>query len=273
MAEPARRAPIPDIEDGPERLDDESGPWVHRWVASPNGGFELREFPLTPEYFLDPQIGDQMVQGSLHGETIRLLCDLIERSFSSRDDVFIASDVKMLWKDRDRRRPVPEVMVVRGKRDRQSFNVAKEGVRPCLVIEVVSPKKADLRRTDKVDKVELYAKEGITEYLILDPPRPKTTPGFQWTGYRLDEDGRNRHYRLIEPDAEGHILSETTGLKFGVSPDGQQVFVFEASTGERLLTAAEIQAKGFREAEARKAAEAENARLREQIARLKKTRP
>ncbi|HKI03956.1 MAG TPA: Uma2 family endonuclease [Thermoanaerobaculia bacterium] len=263
MAEPARRAPTPDIEadieDGPERLDDESGPWVHRWVALPNGGFELREFPLTPEYFLDPQIGDQMVQGSLHGETIRLLCGLIERSFTSRDDVFIASDVKMLWKDRDRRRPVPDVMVVRGirdpKRDRESFDVGKEGVRPCLVIEVVSPKRADLRRTDKVDKVELYAKEGITEYLVLDPPRPKMNPGFQWTGYRLDEDGQDRKYRRIEPDAEGRILSETTGLKFGTSPDGQQVFVFEAATGERLLTPAEIQT--------------ENERLREEIARLK----
>jgi hypothetical protein len=95
---------------------------------------------------------------------------------------------------------------------------------------------------------------------------------FQWIGYRLDDGGR---YRAIEPDAEGRIVSETTGLAFGVSSNGQTVMVFDARTGERLYTsserAAQTEERAAREAEARKDAEDEVTRLREEIARLKGT--
>jgi hypothetical protein len=123
---------------------------------------------------------------------------------------------------------------------------------------VVSPNNAELRRTDLVDKVEVYAKERIPEYLILDPSRSDTGHQLYWLGYRLGPDGR---YRWIEPDAEGRVLSETTGLRFGTSPDRQEILVFDAATGERLLTSAEVEEKASR-------AELEVARLREELARL-----
>jgi Uma2 family endonuclease len=255
MAEPARRAPTPDVEESPERPDNDSGPWLDRWVVLPDGSCDLLELPLTRELFLDPQIGDQMVQGSFHGEALRMLCDLIERSLASEPDVFIASDLKILWGHREYRRPAPDVMVVRGlsdpNRNRQSFDVDVEGVRPCLIIEVVSPNNAELRHTDLVDKVEVYAQERIPEYLILDPARSDRGQQLYWFGYRLGADGR---YHWIEPDAEGRVLSETTGLRFGTSPDRQEIQVFDAATGKRLLTAAEI--------------EKELARLRQELALL-----
>lgn len=83
-------------------------------------------------------------------------------------------------------------------------------------------------------------------------------------GYRLDRSGR---YRTIEPDDQGRILSETTGLWFQISPDGRQVLLSRYPTGEPLLTREEeeelrkaAEEKARAESEARKAAE-ERARV------------
>jgi Uma2 family endonuclease len=306
MAKPARM-PVPsEVEPDIDTLDDEApGSWVHRWVSLPDGSRELQELPLTPEYFLDPRFGDQMVQGPVHSDVTQTLSDFLKRRYLGREDILVFSDVKLLWGHREWRRPAPDVTLVEGvrnpKRKRRSFNVVREGVRPTLVIEVVSEDDAELRYVDQVEKVSLYARERIPEYLLLDPPQKATGYRYQWTGYRLDA---NRQYQKIEPDAEGRIFSETTGLWFGVSPDGQQVCLFDAVTGKRLLTSEEEQrareaaearvvqevearkvaevraadeaearkvaeARADSEAEARKTLEAELVRLREENARLK----
>lgn len=264
MAEPAKKPP--DYGSDSEPFDDEGCDVVQRWVPGPGGRMELREFPLTPEYFLDPVHGDKVVQHPLHTHACLFLFGLLNDYFSSQKDVLVLSDVKILWGHRERRRPGPDIMVIRGVRDRDrslksaSFNVVREGVRPSLIIEVVSNSSPRIRKTDLLDKVALYEAERIPEYLLLDLPQPATGERFRWiTGYRL---GPDRRYQPIMPDPEGRFLSETTGLRFGTSPDGQQVFVFEASTGERLLTSLEIAAKAQRQ-------EAEIARLREELARLK----
>lgn len=249
---------------------------VHRWVETPSGRMKLQELPLTPEYFLDPQIGDQVVQSYRHWRVTGQLHDIVSRHVSSLwEEVLVLSDQKLLWGHREWRQPAPDITVipdVPGSRDWEgsSFDVGETGLRPCLIVEVVSFSNAKIRKTDLVDKVELYERERIREYLALDPPQRANGERFQWLGYRLDDTGR---YRRIEPDVEGRIVSETTGLAFGISPDGQTVLVFDARTGERLYTSFEIAArqteKAAREAEARKDAEAEVARLREEIARLK----
>lgn len=65
------------------------------------------------------------------------------------------------------------------------------------------------------------------------------------------------------PDSQGRLHSETTGLLFAPSEDGSTVRVTDARTGQWLLTPSEERA-------ARKAAEAEVARLRAEIERLRK---
>lgn len=149
--------------------------------------------------------------------------------------------------------------------DRESFDVIAEGVRPCLVIEVVSPLSSRIRKTDLEDKVALYRRAGIPEYLIVDSQLRDRR--FRLLGYRLGPSG----YEPIEPDEEGRLLSETTGLWFQVSPDGNRVRLFEHPSGRPLPTRREIQENANAEAEARKAAEAEVARLRAEIDRLRKT--
>ena len=75
--------------------------------------------------------------------------------------------------------------------------------------------------------------------------------------------GPDRRYLPMQPDAEGRYVSETTGLAFGVSPDGGKIHLFDLETGERLLADEEQE-------EALRAQKEELARLRAEIERLKR---
>lgn len=71
------------------------------------------------------------------------------------------------------------------------------------------------------------------------------------------------------PLAASCAVSQTTGISFQVSPDGRRVLLFDSASGRRLLSPAEWEALAASEAEARANAEAELARLREELARLR----
>lgn len=281
MAEPARKTP----RDAAGGFEEEPA-LLQRWVERPDGRMELRETPLTPEDYLDPQIGDTMIQGRFHSLVRGSLFMLLHHHFELTDpDVIVLEDVKHLLGP-GLPGPAPDISIIRGARDNdlflESYDVVAQGTPPCLAIEVVSPKDSRIRRTDEVDKVELYQKVGIREYLLVHVPRRIGKGRFRLQGYRL---GPDRRYRPLEPDPEGRLLSETTELRFGISPQGDRVDVFDARTGARLLNlieqdqarkAEETARKAeetARKAEetARKEAEAENERLRAEIERLKKS--
>jgi len=263
MARPAEQMPI-----GEPQTDSADESTLLRWSERPGGRLELVELPLTPELFLDPQIGDTMVQGNWHEKTGRELMDLLEEHFRPQSDVLVTHDMKHLYGP-GFPAPAPDVAVIRGIQDRDaerpSFDVPKEGLLPCLVIEVVSRSSSRIRKVDVERKVKDYARIGISEYLIVDTPKGRSTR-YKLLGYRLDA---QRRYQPIAADAEGRILSQTAGLWFQVSADRKQVLVFEFPSGRRLLTPAEWKALAVREEEARKAAEAELFHLREELERLR----
>lgn len=231
--------------------------------------------PLTPELFLNAELGDHMGQGSRHSGTARKIADRLDHHFRSEPDVLVTFDlIHDLGSGLPH--PSPDVSVIRNLPDRDmdrgSFDLEAEGNRPCLIVEVVSPLSSRIRRTDLVSKVEIYALAGIQEYLIVDSTRRDRR--FSLLGYRLDRSGRR--YESIEPDNQGRILSETTGLWFKISPDGEQVLLFKYPTGEPLLNREEEeklrQAAEERlriEVEARRALEEEVARLRAEMERLR----
>ena len=284
MGEPSRKMPaVEEWETAAAELDPFRYGWRPRYVLLPNGKLEEQQIPLTAEDLLDPQLGDVVTQSDPHFGLLLVLAELLRRYYSSRDDIFVSGDLKMLWGIRGLANPAPDIAViprVRRKHDskRTSFNCKREGTRPCLVIEVVSSIDRETRRNDYDKKVEIYRRAGIPEYLILDPPTPATGERLLLTGYRLGADGR---YRRIEPDSRGRLLSMTTGLLFGVAGDECTPQVFDASTGERIPTSDELAAarraseekarlseeKALREAEARKAADVEIARLRAELER------
>jgi Uma2 family endonuclease len=287
MAEPAWKTltGIPEHEASEETMEESV---LLRWIERSDGRRELLELPLTRELFLDPQLGDTMVQGDWHDITAGEIAGILRNHFRPQPDMRVFHDMKHYlisgWPA-----PAPDVSVVRGlrpERRRSSFQVAKEGVRPCLVIEVVSPG-AEARQADLEDKVELYRVAGIPEYLIADSPSGMTGLPFGLLGYRLDAAGR---YQPMQSDAEGRFLSETTGIWFQVSPDRQRIFLFEYPTGRRLLNLTEqeeranreaekaireakarhsAERKAMREAAARKAAEEEAAHNKAELARVR----
>lgn len=271
-----------------------------RYVEGPDGELELREIPLTPEEFLDPQIGDTMVQGNPHAEAASFLYELLNRRLRSRPGMLVTHDLKHLIAPR--LGPAPDVSVFRGlpKVDRtiESYDI-RTGIPPCLVLEVVSPGDSRVRRVDEVTKVGIYEQIGVEEYLLLDLPRRANGWRHRFRGYRLSAAG---HYVPIEPDAQGRLLAETIGISFGVTPENDQIQLFDiTATGERLLSPVEAEEalwreteRAQREAEARRAAEeraqveaearraaedqtaraeAETARLREEIERLRERLP
>jgi Uma2 family endonuclease len=151
---------------------------LQRWVEHPGGGFELLEMPLTLELYLNPRLGDKLTQGELHADLMAELKELLGRHFRHQRDVKVLMDVKHQFSPR--RGPSPDISIVRGVRNpdlkRSSFNVVKEGVVPSLVIEILSPFDARVRRMDEVDKVKLYERVGIPEYVLGDPAPRQNVP-------------------------------------------------------------------------------------------------
>jgi colicin import membrane protein len=302
MAEPVRKMPADrEPESAPPSADPFRYGWRWRSVRLPSGEVVEQQIPLTVEDLLDPQLGDEVPQSDPHHELLLVVDELLTRRFASREDVCVASDMKMLWGIPGFKEPSPDIAVIRGvrrKRDpeRTVFDIVKEGTRPCLVIEIVSATDAEVRRNDYERKVKIYERAGIPEYIILDPPTSFTKGRLLVTGYRLGSDGR---YHPIEPDREGRLLSATTGLLFGVAEDGRTIRIVDAATGEPLATPIELEEIGkavleraareaearaheaearqaaeeraAREAEARQAAEAELARLQSELERLKRS--
>jgi Uma2 family endonuclease len=262
MAEPVRKPVDSDL------LDEEPGIILDRWVERPGGRMELVSMPLTPELFLNPQVGDKIMQGKRHFDTTRQIVDRLEDFFRPVPDVLVTGDMKHRFSP-GLDQPGPDVAVIRGVRDRnadrESFDAIAEGVRPCLIIEIVSPLSSRIRKADLEDKVTLYRRAGIPEYLIVDCQRRDRR--FRLLGYRLGRSG----YQPIQPDDEGRLLSETTGLWFQAAPDGDHVLMFEHPSGRPLPTREEMIQMRLAAEESCKAAEDEVRRLRAEIERLRQT--
>jgi Uma2 family endonuclease len=157
---------------------------------------------------------------------------------------------------------VPDVFVVKGlyPKDRRFYKLWVERRPPSVVIEVTSRK---AKKQDTVVQPDLYRRLGVAEFFLFDPMQEYLDPPVQ--GYRLSGEG----YEPLPRTSDGWLESEQLGLRMGV--EDEELALRRLDTGERLLTAEEalqIEAESRRaETEARRAAEAEVARLREELRR------
>ncbi len=155
-----------------------------------------------------------------------------------------------------------------------------------MVIEITSKK---TRSVDIGSKYQTYQDVlRVSEYFLFDPTADYIDTRLR--GYRLGENG----YEPIVPDAQGRLHSEQLGLELTVQ--GNRLKFFDAQTGMYLLTYYELEAakrseaqraneeaqraneeaqraneeaqRANEEAQARAEVEAENTRLRAELAKF-----
>lgn len=241
-------------------------PYGWRTVAEvqPDGSTRYIDLPLTQADFLDPQVGDHLVQSHQHLQFVVSLINRFSAHYRHDPTVGVFSDLKMRWGIPGEKEPAPDLAIVPNVKDkakqRSSFAVKAEGTRPCLVIEVVSPQYPG----DNTTKVDIYERAGIEEYIIIDAQFEEDGE-IELTGYHLV----NGRYRLIRPDPQGRILSRTTNIWFELDQQKRNLFLIDASSGRRLLNheetsdaLEETNRALLEERQRAAAAEAELARLR-----------
>ena len=192
--------------------------------------------------------GKPMGETDLHRDEMVREIELLRRHYEGQQ-VYVSGDLLVYYvQGNPKRYVVPDVFVVKDSdpEPRRIFKTWVERRVPNVVIEVTSRK---TKKTDTVTKPRLYCRLGVKEYFAFDPTQDYLDPPLH--GFRLLGD----KYVRIEADSQGRLVSEELGLLLQV--ERRQLAMFRSDTGQRLLT----------EREARQAAEAEVARLRDELRR------
>jgi len=222
----------------------------------------MAAIPLHREIYYPESDGKPMAESDVHRDVMTDLIYALQTRYAWEPDVYVAGNLLLYYVEGDPRCSVsPDVLVTRGipKGRRKTYLLWREGRMPDFVVEVTS----DTTRTEDVrKKKDLYQRLGVEEYILFDPLGDYLRPRLQ--GHRL-AGGR---YQPIPAEADGSLLSRTTGLR--LLPEGENLRLIDAATGERLLFTAEERV-ARREAEERaRAAEEEIARLRRELERLRR---
>ena len=203
--------------------------------------------------------GKPMAETQVHAqEIIRLMLTLADR-YADRPDVYVWGDLLLYYEEGNPKASVaPDVFVAVGaakEPPRRIYKLWEERVPPTFVIEVTS---ASTRREDLGRKRDLYARLGVSEYVLYDPLGEYLSPALQ--GFRLDLDAGA--YRAMETDSTGALLSDALGLRL-VLVEGR-LTLFDRETGAALLSPSEQAAV---EREGRQAAERRVAELEAELRR------
>jgi Uma2 family endonuclease len=192
--------------------------------------------------------GRPMGETDEHRDEMVRQIELLRRFFAEQR-VYVSGNLLLYYEQGNPKRfVVPDVFVVRDldPRKRRVYKLWVERRPPDVILEVTSRK---TKRKDTVTNPPLYARLGVREYFLFDPTQEYLDPPLQ--GQRL----AGNRYEPIAADPQGALESEALGLR--LQGEGGQLVLFRRDTGERLLTSEE----------ARRAAEAEVARLREELRR------
>ena len=214
--------------------------------------------PTDASIFYPEEDGEPMAVSDLHRWILMRILQMLEAYFADRPGVYVSGDILMYYVEGDPRKSVsPDVLVAfgLGKKFRGNYKVWEEGKVPDFVMEFSSK---STYQNDLQHKMELYASLGIQDYFLYDAEGlylPSPLMGFTLV------DGA---YVPISPGADGGLHATTLGLDFHVSNEG--LGLYDSVANEWLQTPAES-------ATARaETAEAEAARLREELERLQQAR-
>jgi len=203
-----------------QALTEEADPFRYGWryvrVQESDGSESFEQVPLTLEDVLFPEIGDFIVQTDPHDTDVHYLKDVFKSRLDENPRAAVVSDCRVDWNLEGVRPLAPDVGVffdVRQHRPWRTLDVAADGVRPAMVVEVTSP---DTRTNDVEANVDYYHRARVPLCVIADA---------------IVDDGVNRRlrlivyqdtpagYRAIAPDARGWFWLEPVRLWLGVTKE------------------------------------------------------
>jgi Uma2 family endonuclease len=189
--------------------------WRFVLRPTPEDPHHLEQVPLTLEDVLHPDVGDFIVHSDRHETDRMYLTAVLRARLEASGAAIVLSDVRIAWDIPDLRPHGPDVMVIPGiaaRQDWSTFDVAVEGARPALIIEITSP---ETRVNDLKRKVAHYARAGVAQYVIVDRIGRGGARRARLLDYRLNEGV----YRRRAPGAAGRVHLTIANLWLGVAED------------------------------------------------------
>jgi Uma2 family endonuclease len=249
-------------------------PYGWRYIKRelPDGRIDFDQVPLTLEDVLHPQMGDVMPQSPPHERDRLYLFDVLKNRTATDPHALVETDLLIIWDIPGLRQHSPDLSVFFDVDDplalRNSFKVADEGMRPRLLIEIVSP---DYRDNDVETKVDHYERAGVPWYVIVD--RKDLEGPVRLIGFQRGPAG----FEPMAPNEHGWLWLEPVGIWLGTGDnrvtcfdgDGKEIGDYdqmchnwaeaEAKAAEEIQARTRAEAKAAEEAHARTRAEAKAA--------------
>ena len=228
-----------------------------------DGTYVMDQVPLTLEDVLHPQEGDQVTHSDAHQRRSRYLCDVFEARLADDPTAVVLEDVRVAWDIPGLKPHGPDIAVILGVRERKNwstFDVAQEGVRPALIVEITSPETASIDRSIKLEEYDLA---GVPLYVIVDTITLRRQPALRLLGYTLTPNG----YQVQAANERGWLWLAPVRAWLGIA---ENEIVCYDEAGEPLGDYRALAAALLEEVQAR--VEAERPAAREVPARVEAER-
>jgi Uma2 family endonuclease len=194
--------------------------------------------------------GMPMAETDLHRKIMTYVIERLSARYANRKDVYVSGNLLVYYVEGQWGISLaPDCMVVFGvpAGDRRVFKTWEEGAYPTVVFEITSK---TTQREDMLKKYRIYEETWqVKELFLFDPTEDYLEPSL--VGYRLGRGG----YIPLKTSA-GRLVSRELGIT--LERNGKWLVLRDAKTGKELLSPDQTES------------EAENARLRAELAKLKK---
>jgi len=246
-----------------------------RYVAreQTDGTTTYEQIPLTLEDVLHPRKEDYTRPDEEHTAWCNYLRTAFKYRLEHNPAVVVFKDMLFKWGMPGLKGHGPDIAVVFGVRPgrRESFDVAAEGARPTLIVEITSPGTGNL---DRQTKLEEYHLVGIPLYIIIDRQTVRRKRTLRLLGYRHTPAG----YESIMPNERGWLWLEPVRTWLGIAGDrpvcyseaGEPIGDYNQSAVELSAAQARAEAAAAARIAAEQRAEVAEARLHELEATLRR---
>jgi Uma2 family endonuclease len=188
--------------------------YVQRTLS--NGFVITEQVALTLADVLHPQEGDQVTHSDLHQRICTYLYNVFQALLAMNEGAVVLNDVRVAWDTTEIQPHGPDLAVIFGVRERKNwstFDVAVEGVRPTIIVEITSP---ETRNIDLIDKLEEYDLAGVPIYIIIDLVQRKNQVIPRLLGYQQ----KALAYESMLPDAQRRLWIEPLRIWLALTDQG-----------------------------------------------------